>query len=169
VQALSDVWRREMRGTGVSVVVVEPGIANTNLWDATFSDKVVAQKTAAMTPWQRQFYGDDYLVRCKATGVQTVGLVAASPGQVINAMLGTVILRNPPSRVSVGLDARLFWIPASYLPAWIVDAALALLHPLPQSAIAGVPVSPPALEAKDEPAPKSPARSKSPSRRKKET
>lgn len=48
----------------------------------------------------------------------------------------------PRTRYSPGWDAKLLWLPASYLPACLVDAVLAAVLPKPAGSIRGAPDTP---------------------------
>ncbi|XP_041320556.1 retinol dehydrogenase 5-like, partial [Pyrgilauda ruficollis] len=51
--------------------------------------------------------------------------------KVTNCMEHALRARHPRSRYSAGWDAKLLWLPASYLPSALVDLALALVLPRP--------------------------------------
>lgn len=55
----------------------------------------------------------------------------ADLGKVTACMEHALGARHPRTRYSAGWDAKLLWLPASYLPACLVDLALALILPKP--------------------------------------
>lgn len=51
--------------------------------------------------------------------------------KVTNCMEHALQAKHPRSRYSAGWDAKFVWLPATYLPAFIVDIALAIILPKP--------------------------------------
>ena len=55
----------------------------------------------------------------------------ADLSKVTRCMEHALRARHPRTRYSAGWDAKLLWLPASYLPACLVDMALAAILPKP--------------------------------------
>lgn len=55
----------------------------------------------------------------------------ADLSKVTRCMEHALSARHPRTRYSAGWDAKLLWLPASYLPACLVDFALATILPKP--------------------------------------
>jgi len=51
--------------------------------------------------------------------------------KVTNCMEHALLSAHPRTRYSAGWDAKLLWIPLSYMPACFVDIALKLVMPKP--------------------------------------
>lgn len=55
--------------------------------------------------------------------------------KVTNCMEHALLAVHPRTRYSAGWDAKLLWIPLSYMPACFVDIALKLVMPKPAKGI----------------------------------
>lgn len=53
-------------------------------------------------------------------------------GKVTRCMEHALTARYPRTRYGAGWDAKLFWIPLSYLPSFIADFIVRVLLPLPK-------------------------------------
>lgn len=51
--------------------------------------------------------------------------------KVTNCMEHALTARFPRTRYGAGWDAKLFWIPLSYLPSFVLDFFIDVLLPLP--------------------------------------
>ena len=113
LEALSDSLRRELSGSGVRVVVIEPGPIQTPIWN-----KVVAPERferyrdtpyAALLPFVRQ-------------QALTSGERGLPPSAVADVVLRALTARRPPIRVVVTRH-RLRHRLTRWLPDWVLDAA----------------------------------------------
>lgn len=55
--------------------------------------------------------------------------------KVTNCMEHALSAAHPRTRYSSGWDAKLLWIPLSYMPACVVDIALRLVLPRPAKSV----------------------------------
>lgn len=55
--------------------------------------------------------------------------------KVISCLEHALTARHPRTRYSPGWDAKLLWLPASYLPASLVDAVLTWVLPQPAPSV----------------------------------
>lgn len=55
--------------------------------------------------------------------------------KVTNCMEHALTAAHPRTRYSAGWDAKLLWIPLSYMPSFVVDVALKLVLPRPSKSV----------------------------------
>uniref|UniRef100_A0A667ZXF6 Retinol dehydrogenase 5 (11-cis/9-cis) n=1 Tax=Myripristis murdjan TaxID=586833 RepID=A0A667ZXF6_9TELE len=55
--------------------------------------------------------------------------------KVTNCMEHALTSAYPRTRYSAGWDAKLIWIPLSYMPSWVVDVGLKLVLPRPLKSV----------------------------------
>lgn len=111
LEAISDSLRRELLGSGVSVVVIQPGSIRTPIWDkATAPGKL---DRYAATPYA----GALPLVKQQALAGMQKGL---PPSAVAEAVLRALVARRPPVRVPVMKRTLRFKL-IQMLPDWVLD------------------------------------------------
>lgn len=113
LEALSDSLRRELLGSGVRVILIEPGSVRTPIWD-----KVQAPGTLERydgTPYAAALL----LVRRQALAGREKGLPASA---VADAVLRALSVRRPPARIPV-VTRRLRFRAIQLLPDWVLDWA----------------------------------------------
>ena len=113
VEALSDSLRRELSGSGVRVVLIEPGPIRTAIWD-----KVVAPERF------ERYRGTPYapllaFVRRQALSSGEHGL---PPEAVADVVLRALTARRPPIRVVVTRHKLRYWV-MRLLPDRVLDRA----------------------------------------------
>lgn len=124
VEAFSDSLRREISYFGVKVAIIEPGGFRTNvsnyerlshsiekLWDQTSSEvKEVYDKN----------FLDSYI-----KAIQSLTDTCSDDLSVVtDCMEHALTACHPRTRYSAGWDAKLFYLPLSYMPTFLVDAML---------------------------------------------
>ncbi|XP_028613265.1 retinol dehydrogenase 16-like, partial [Grammomys surdaster] len=127
--------RRELSYFGVKVAIIEPGHFKTGmtsrgrlsssfqmLWDQTSSEI-------------REIYGEKYLAfnLKKLDGLDQLGNKDLS--LVTDCMEHALTACHPRTRYSAGWDAKLYYLPLSYLPTSLVDALLYWTSPKPEKAL----------------------------------
>ncbi|XP_042307416.1 retinol dehydrogenase 16-like isoform X2 [Sceloporus undulatus] len=132
LEAFSDSLRRELRPFGVSVSIIEPGSFYTginkevNNFFSTLWSKVPADI--------KELYGQQYWKNINKTFVgarwRTKNLCL-----VTDCMEHALTSYYPRSRYSAGWDAKLFFLPLSYLPASLMDFIATYGNPKPDKAI----------------------------------
>jgi len=60
VEGLSDAWRRESWPWDVNVIIIEPGIMKTNLYDQPFSKEKNEEMYNQLDPEVRDLFGREY-------------------------------------------------------------------------------------------------------------
>ncbi len=120
IEAVGDVFRRELRGAGIAVSIVEPGSIATDIWDR---GERAADEITGRSPRQDALYGDAIeKYRKTVRGVADRGIPAERVARVIEHALSA---RRPRTRYLVGIDAK-FQARAKYLiPTRIFDRILA--------------------------------------------
>jgi NAD(P)-dependent dehydrogenase (short-subunit alcohol dehydrogenase family) len=121
VEAIADSQRRELRGSGIAVALVEPGSIATPIWD-----KGVAQGDALvkeMPARALELYGPAIeSLRQYAREGNTRSIPAE---RVADAVVHALDAPRPRTRYRVGTDAKLQWWLTRILPDRVVDAIVA--------------------------------------------
>ncbi|OWK16781.1 RDH16 [Cervus elaphus hippelaphus] len=135
VEAFSDSLRRELCYFGVKVAMIEPGYFLTNMTqDEVFNGNVQASWDHA-SPEIQELYGDNFLADfMKATDFLKAPW-AGNLSLVTDCMEHALTACHPRSRYSAGWDAKLFYLPMSYLPSFLVDLMMYWCSPLPAKAL----------------------------------
>merc|ERR1712002_51054 len=127
VEAFNDSLRVNMMPFGVKVLCIEPGFFKTNVTDVTILTKNVKVLWDRMPQEIRDDYGPDYLQ--KAFELISSKVAQLSDGdlmKVVNCMEHAVSAVKPRYRYSPGWDAKLFWLPLSYMPTFVSDYILTM-------------------------------------------
>jgi NAD(P)-dependent dehydrogenase (short-subunit alcohol dehydrogenase family) len=101
IEAVGDVFRRELRGAGISVSIVEPGSIATDIWDRGVRS---ADDIGERSPRRDALYGDAIeKYRKVIEGVASRGI---PPDKVARAIEHALSARRPRTRYLVGIDAK---------------------------------------------------------------
>jgi len=113
LEAIADSLRVELRPWGIQVVLVEPGMIRTPIWEKsrTASDQLLA----ALGSECQTLYARPIAALRKVT--DQAGRLAIPPERVARVVRHSLEARRPKTRYPVGLDARL----QSALRRWIPD------------------------------------------------
>uniref|UniRef100_A0A3Q3VXA6 Uncharacterized protein n=1 Tax=Mola mola TaxID=94237 RepID=A0A3Q3VXA6_MOLML len=133
VEAFSDSLRRDMDPFAIKVSIIEPGFFKTNVTrlDLIEADlrRLWRNLPRHVTDSYGPMYFDDYI---KAQKFSMGLLCSADISKVTRCMEHALTARFPRTRYSAGWDAKLLWIPLSYLPAFVSDFVVSMLLPSPQ-------------------------------------
>eukprot|EP01103_Thecamoeba_quadrilineata_P004996 TRINITY_DN14856_c0_g1_i1.p1 TRINITY_DN14856_c0_g1~~TRINITY_DN14856_c0_g1_i1.p1 ORF type:complete len:329 (-),score=76.69 TRINITY_DN14856_c0_g1_i1:113-1099(-) len=129
VQALSDALRRELAVWGIHVVIIQPGIMKTPLYDQPF-EKTVDAIYDSYSEAAKEAYGRDFAAKSFESAKKLVEKVNGDPNQVVEALTVSVKAKSPPHRLSVGKDTPV-WIGLSFLPSGVGDFILSALAKAP--------------------------------------
>ncbi len=129
VEAISDALRFELRGFGIDVILLEPGLITTEFGDAATAS--MADTTIA---------GDDPYATFNATvGAVTKGayegpmrLLGGGPDRVAKTIERALKRRNPPARITITPSAKLTIAMRRLLPDRAWDAAMRRQFPQPR-------------------------------------
>lgn len=117
LEAVSDVFRRELRPWGISVSVIEPGSIATEIWDRGQSEADAL--LARVTDEHAELYGDS-MEASRGVARQTAARGIA-PEKVAKAISHALSARRPRTRYLVGADARAQAVFNRLLPDRVVD------------------------------------------------
>ncbi len=120
LEALSDALRMEMRGSGVKVVIIEPGSIATPIWE-----KAIIAGDQRMLKMSREAL-DIYAERMLAFRAiaKNTGEHGASPQLVSNVVCKALSVAKPKARYVVGRDAQLARFFLRPLPDRIKDKVI---------------------------------------------
>ncbi|NWW76165.1 RDH16 dehydrogenase, partial [Climacteris rufus] len=131
VEAFSDSLRLEMRSFGVKVCVVEPGYFKTMITSTEFLQKNFRSAWERVPQEIKSTYGENYLRQFERVCRVMQMACNSDLSLVTNCMEHALTSLHPRSRYSAGWDAKLLYIPLSYLPSAFTDALFSLFHPKP--------------------------------------
>ncbi len=113
LEALSDSLRRELSGSGVSVIVIQPGSIRTPIWDKAAAPATLERYRD--TPYATALP----LIRQQALAGVQKGL---PPSAVADAVLQALSARRPPIRIVV-VRRKVRYRLLQLLPDWVLDRA----------------------------------------------
>uniref|UniRef100_A0A8C9AQB2 Retinol dehydrogenase 16 n=1 Tax=Prolemur simus TaxID=1328070 RepID=A0A8C9AQB2_PROSS len=126
IEAFSDSLRRELAPFGVKVTVIEPGSFKTNMNDMERLLRQVQEGWDRARPKIKEVYGEKFLASCELTTIGTT---------VMDCMEHALTACHPHTRYLAGWDAKLFYLPMSYMPTFLADAILTWVLPRPAKAL----------------------------------
>ncbi|CAG5865571.1 unnamed protein product [Menidia menidia] len=133
VEAFSDSLRRDMQHFGIKVSIVEPGFFKTAVTRVDLIDTDLKRLWTRLPQDVRSSYGttyyDDYV---KMQDFSMGILCSPDISKVTWCMEHALTARFPRTRYGAGWDAKLFWIPLSYLPSFVSDFVVNVLLPSPK-------------------------------------
>ncbi|XP_031205639.1 retinol dehydrogenase 7 isoform X2 [Mastomys coucha] len=122
VEVFSDLLRREISYFGVKVAIIEPGGFKTNLSNmerlSHNLEKVWDQTTSEI----KEIYGKKFLDSYVKTLNALSNTCSRDLSLVTDCMEHALTACHPRTRYSAGWDAKLFYLPLSYLPTFLADA-----------------------------------------------
>ncbi len=119
LEAVSDSLRREVRGQGIHVAVIEPGGVKTPIWEKGAN---TANEIEAQTPPEgRELYGN--IARAIRKEVEQIATERGmEPEVVAHAIVHAVTSDRPRTRYMLGRDAKMRWAIAKRIPDRWFDA-----------------------------------------------
>ncbi|XP_064167092.1 retinol dehydrogenase 1 isoform X1 [Anguilla rostrata] len=133
VEAFSDSLRRNMKPFGVKVSIIEPGFFKTGVTSLDLIETDLQRLWNQLPAEVRNSYGAAYLEKyLEAQRFSMNILCSADISKVTGCMEHALSARHPRTRYSPGWDAKLIWIPLSYLPSFLSDFAINALLPVPE-------------------------------------
>ncbi|KAM9346837.1 retinol dehydrogenase 1 [Symphorus nematophorus] len=133
VEAFSDSLRRDMRHFGIKVSIIEPGFFKTAVTQVDIIAADLKRLWSRLPQDVKDSYGrtyfDDYM---KAQDFSLGILCSPDISKVTRCMEHALTARFPRTRYGAGWDAKLFWIPLSYLPSFVSDFVVNVLLPPPK-------------------------------------
>ncbi|NWY07683.1 H17B6 dehydrogenase, partial [Nothoprocta ornata] len=114
--------RRELRPFGVHVAIVEPGYFRTGMTDIGFNLRALEQAWQQAPAGVRESYGQRYYESLHGLFAEQLRTRCSSDlALVTGCMEHALTAAHPRSRYAAGWDARLRYIPISYLPTALAD------------------------------------------------
>ncbi|KAM4797470.1 retinol dehydrogenase 7-like [Rhinophrynus dorsalis] len=135
VESFSDSLRREMRPFGVKVCMVEPGFFNTQITNINLVKQSIQKAWERATDEIRKNYGQEYYEKSCSSSETMLPLCKTKLSLVTDCLEHALIAVHPRTRYSAGWDAKLFFLPLSYMPTAVVDFLLTLGEPKPSQAV----------------------------------
>ncbi|QGM96834.1 SDR family oxidoreductase [Methylocystis parvus] len=111
LEGMSDALRRELKAYGIDVILIEPGMIATPIWDKA--------ESADFAPFADSIYGD--AARRMQTWAVTEGRAAPGPEIVADAVLRALTASPAPLRAPVMKNRFLGWTLPGLTPARLVD------------------------------------------------
>ncbi|XP_061894244.1 retinol dehydrogenase 5 [Entelurus aequoreus] len=136
VESFSDCLRRDINYFGVKVCIIEPGFFKTAVTNLDPIERELHRLWDQLSPEVQASYGDKYLD--KYIRIQRFIMNAicdADLTKVTTCMEHALTAVYPRTRYSAGWDAKLLWIPLSYMPSCVVDIGLKLVLPRPSKSV----------------------------------
>jgi NAD(P)-dependent dehydrogenase (short-subunit alcohol dehydrogenase family) len=120
IEAVGDVFRRELRGWGISVSIVEPGSIATEIWDR---GEAAADEIATRSPQREALYGKA-IERYRKTFESVAGRGIPSD-RAARTIEHALTARRPRARYLIGADAKLQARVRHLIPTRLFDRILA--------------------------------------------
>ncbi|NXJ86913.1 H17B6 dehydrogenase, partial [Trogon melanurus] len=112
--------RLEMRDFGVKVSMIEPGYFKTAITQGDVENSFIS--TWEKAPEEiKMSYGENYLKEILVLTRDMQKKCSSNLSLVTDCMEHALTSRYPRTRYAAGWDAKLFFIPLSYLPSALVD------------------------------------------------
>jgi NAD(P)-dependent dehydrogenase (short-subunit alcohol dehydrogenase family) len=120
VEGLVDTLRMELQGTGVGVVLIEPGAVKTPIWDKGRSqaDQLEADLPAEAKARYRE------LIDAVRAGIDMQDEAGVAPDKVAATVERALGAKRPLARYQVGVDAKVSVVAARLLPDRMKDFAV---------------------------------------------
>ncbi|XP_053273428.1 dehydrogenase/reductase SDR family member 9 [Pleuronectes platessa] len=122
VEAFNDSLRLNMKHFGVKVLCIEPGFFKTNVTDSVLLKRNVETLWAKLPQDVKDDYGAQFLPNSLEMIDEKVSKISDGDlMKVVGCMEHAVSAVRPRTRYSPGWDAKLFWLPLSYMPTCLTD------------------------------------------------
>ncbi|XP_063808551.1 retinol dehydrogenase 7-like [Pseudophryne corroboree] len=131
VESFSDSLRQEMRPFNVKVCILEPGYFSTQIATGELLQGDMKRNWERLTEEVKQIYGEEYYKKGLASVDGLEQRCSKKLSLVTDCMEHALTAVHPWTRYSAGWDAKLFFIPLSYLPTVISDFLLTIGQPKP--------------------------------------
>ncbi|NXK15021.1 RDH16 dehydrogenase, partial [Herpetotheres cachinnans] len=131
VEAFSDSLRLEMHNFGVKVSVIEPGYFKTTITNIENLEKSFISTWEKLPEEIKASYGENYLKEFLVAFRNIQKKYSSNLRLVTDCMEHALTSCYPRTRYSAGWDAKLLYIPLSYLPSALMDVVLSWSYPKP--------------------------------------
>jgi NAD(P)-dependent dehydrogenase (short-subunit alcohol dehydrogenase family) len=120
IEAVGDVFRRELRGWGISVSIVEPGSIATEIWNR---GAAAAEEIAGRSQQREALYGQA-IERYRKT-FESVAARGIPPERAARTIEHALTARRPRARYLIGIDAKLQARVRHLIPTRLFDRIVA--------------------------------------------
>ncbi|XP_032730405.1 retinol dehydrogenase 16 [Lontra canadensis] len=124
VEAFSDSLRRELSYFGVKVAVIEPGYFSTNICSPEKISRGIQEAWDQASPEVKEIYGEKFLASVKKLVEKLESSCCNNLYLVTDCMEHALTACHPRTRYSPGWDAKLLYLPMSYMPTILVDTII---------------------------------------------
>ncbi len=128
MEALSDVLRFELAPWGIRVVLIEPGVIRTPIWEK--SEQAAMEAVAARGGLVNELYGEK--LEAFRRGIGRFLALALPVERVADVVERALTVRRPRTRYLLGMDARAQALARRWLPDRLRDAVVAFALGLPR-------------------------------------
>uniref|UniRef100_A0A8C6XNK4 Retinol dehydrogenase 16 n=1 Tax=Naja naja TaxID=35670 RepID=A0A8C6XNK4_NAJNA len=131
VESFSDSLRLELSPFGVKVCIIEPGYFQTAITNEKNLKENFRKIWERLPEETKEAYGELYYKSSDASRLQAN--CNSKLHLVTNCMEHALTAVHPRFRYSAGWDAKLFYLPVSYLPTKLTDMLFSWSYPEPKS------------------------------------
>ncbi|XP_054033466.1 retinol dehydrogenase 7-like [Dryobates pubescens] len=131
VEAFSDSLRLEMRHFGVKVSIIEPGYFRTAITNSKSLEEHMLSMWEKLPQETKAIYGEGYPKSISVFLKRMQERTSPDLRLVTDCMEHALTSCHPRARYSAGWDAKLIYIPLSYLPSAFTDLIFSFFHPKP--------------------------------------
>jgi NAD(P)-dependent dehydrogenase (short-subunit alcohol dehydrogenase family) len=122
LEAVSDSLRRELRGQGVEVSLIEPGGVKTPIWQKGIAD---ADEIQAGMPAEAEARYGGLIAALRREVAKIESKTGMEPAEVADKIVHALTASRPKTRYLVGGEAKARWALAKRLPDRAFDALIA--------------------------------------------
>jgi NAD(P)-dependent dehydrogenase (short-subunit alcohol dehydrogenase family) len=122
LEGVSDTLRRELRGQGIDVIVIEPGGVKTPIWRK--GTEAAEEMAAALPPEMERLYGR-LRESIRAESIRIAERTGLEPSAVAEVIGTAMTASRPKTRYLVGRDAKSRWAVAKRVPDRVMDRLIA--------------------------------------------
>lgn len=134
VEAFSDSLRRDMQHFGIKVSIIEPGFFKTAVTSPDVIDANLRRLWTRLPQDVKDSYGTTYIDEYMKAQNFSLGILCSPDlSKVTHCMEHALTACYPRTRYGAGWDAKLFWIPLSYLPSFVSDFVVNIILPSPRN------------------------------------
>ncbi|XP_049640024.1 retinol dehydrogenase 16-like [Suncus etruscus] len=135
IEAFSDSLRREVSFFGVKVAIIEPGYFKTAVTNTEKVSQSLQNAWDQASPEVKDLYGKKFVTSNANLLQKLSSKLSTDMSLVTNCMEHALTSRYPCTRYSAGWDAKLIFIPMSYMPTFLVDTLVKWVSIKPAKAL----------------------------------
>ncbi|XP_040846264.1 retinol dehydrogenase 16-like [Ochotona curzoniae] len=135
VEAFSDALRRELSYFGVKVAIIEPGYFKTKVTSSEIFMRSFGELWDRASSEVKDLYGKKFLETYIKSTKSMEQKCTEDLSLVTDCMEHALTSHHPRTRYSPGWDAKLLYLPLSYMPTCLVDTLVYWLYPRPAQAL----------------------------------